>query len=242
MKRFALLAGALLSLSAPPVVRAVIFTTGPYSAAAGALESDFNQTATQGAQAIAGSFSLSSPSVVTRVNWWGLYAFGNTPPAQDDFVVRFFADAGGPASLPFSESLNLNPGRTDTGANTAGDEIYAYSALLPASVSLAANTTYWLSIVNYTPTDTDDEWFWQLATKTSGSLRVRYNDAYPWLLSGPGVLAFSFEGTVVPEPSTGALLTGVGGLALLARRGRFPFPGSIRLPGRRPIGAHLCLA
>jgi hypothetical protein len=202
------------------VVAATIFTTGPYSAAAGAIVSDFSQSATQSAQAIADNFLLSSPSVATKVNWWGLYYLGNTP-AQDDFVVRIFADAGGsPASLPFSEFVNVNPGRTDTGASTSGYKIYAYSALLPSSVSLAANTTYWLSIVNYTPTAADGQWCWQLATNT-GTLRVRYNDAYPWLLENTrGITAFNFEGTVVPEPSTGALLTGVGALVLLARRMR----------------------
>ena len=235
MKRITLLAAVLLPLSARPVVGATIYNTGPFSPAAGALESDFSVKATSGAVQRADDFRLSNLSQITRVNWWGLYALGNTPQGPDDFVLRIFADDGGnPSSLPFFEYLPANVGRTNTGVSSFGYDVYSYSALLPSPVTLASGTTYWLSIVNYTPTDADDSWFWSRVTSASGTARERYNDAYPWLLgSSTGVLAFNLEDTVIPEPSTCIFLAVGGALVLLTRgmKGRVVLSkGAWRLP------------
>lgn len=209
----------MLVLASHPILGAIIYDTGPFTADGGAMESDFSSSVSAGPIQFADDFLLQSASQITRLNWWGLYAFHNTPEGPDDFTLRIFADIGGsPSSLPLFQFSLGDLGRVDTGVNSFGSEVYAYSAFLPSLVILGGGTTYWLSIVNNTASDEDDNWYWQRVTRFLGSTQARLNDKSPWSPWGdPSTLAFNIEGTVVPEPSTWTVLA-LGGVVLIAFR------------------------
>jgi hypothetical protein len=224
MRQLILLVAVGLSLSPRQSLAATIYDTGRFTADGGAMASDFS-LATNRVGLIsriqrADDFALQNESHVTCVNWWGLYAFENTPQGPDDFTIRIFTDtSGSPSTTPLFQFSLGNPGRMETGVNSFGHEVYAYSAILPSPVTLEGGTTYWLSIVNNTVGDGDDNWYWQRVTRFSGDVRERNNDASPWIPgSDSGVLAFNLQGVVVPEPATWALmLFGAVFLPLVAR-------------------------
>ena len=180
--------------------------------------SDPDQSQTAGFSA--DDFSLNAgANVITDVHWTGLYAFSNTPQAADSFVIEFYADAAGaPAVAPFATRAVGNPGRTDTGTNTsAGFDIFAYSADI-APLALAPGTTFWMSIVNDTTVDTDDNWFWGMRDAIGNSFTradttsawTPINNAHEFSLTGP---------STVPEPSSLVLLAlGAFGLASWRRK------------------------
>jgi hypothetical protein len=222
MIRTALFGSLTLALVSRPLPGATIYDTGAFTTNGGAMASDFSSSTLTGPIQRADDFVLDGPAEITGVNWWGLYAFSNTPEGQDDFTFRIFADAGGsPASLPLIQFALGNPGRADTGLASFGSEVYAYSALLPSAVTLQGGVMYWLSIVNNTAADRDDNWYWQRVTRFEGSVQQRNTDSSPWVpASDPGILAFNFVGTVVPEPSAGALLLSGAALAVVLARTR----------------------
>jgi hypothetical protein len=151
MIRTALFGSLTLALVSRPLPGATIYDTGAFTTNGGAMASDFSSSTLTGPIQRADDFVLDGPAEITGVNWWGLYAFSNTPEGQDDFTFRIFADAGGsPASLPLIQFALGNPGRADTGLASFGSEVYAYSALLPSAVTLQGGVMYWLSIVNNT--------------------------------------------------------------------------------------------
>ena len=154
-------------------------------------------------------------NIITDVHWTGLYAFSNTP-LTDNFTLQFFNNAGGfPALTPFI-SLAVNPTRTDTGRDAAGSDIFAYDVDI-APLTLAADTTFWLSIVNDTSNDPDDNWFWGIRD-ASGNGAVRDAPGGPWTTLGAGY-EFQLTGQQVAEPSAPALLAlGLIGLVLVRRR------------------------
>jgi hypothetical protein len=155
---------------------------------------------------VADDFSLSAgANVITGVQWTGLYAFTNTPQAADNFVIQFFADvAGAPAVVPFLSLAIGNPGRTDTGTDLTGSDLFAYSVDI-APVVLASGTTFWISIFNDTTGDTDDNWFWGMQDQAGNSF-IRDDPTVAWTAHGDGH-EFSLTGPVgVPEPSSLALL------------------------------------
>jgi hypothetical protein len=166
----------------------------------------------------ADDFTLASgASVITGVQWTGLYAFSNSPTQPDNFTIQFFVDvAGAPAASPFLSLPIGNSGRTDTGMDTSfGSDIFGYSVNL-APIVLAPNTEFWLSIFNDTATDADDNWFWGMQDAVGNSF-IRTTAADPWAaisnrhdftLTGP---------TPVSEPSALALLV-IGVMGLLRYR------------------------
>jgi hypothetical protein len=154
-------------------------------------------------------------NVITDVHWTGLYAFSNTPLA-DNFTIQLFNDAGGvPATNPFL-SLPVSPSRVDTGKNSAGSDIFAYDVNI-SPVTLAANTTFWLSIFNNTSNDPNDNWFWGIVDNAgNGAVRDGLGLAWSPFING---YEFQLTGVRVPEPSALALLAlGFIALALLNRR------------------------
>ena len=100
---------------------------------------------------VADDFSLApGANVITGVQWTGLYFPSNTPTQPDNFTIQLFADVGGsPVVTPFLSLSIGNPGRTDTGIDIAGSDLFAYSANV-APITLAPNTVFWLSIFNNT--------------------------------------------------------------------------------------------
>ena len=196
-----------------------IYDTGSFTADGGAIASDFSSFAQGGSYQCADDFILSSASQLTGLNWWGIYAFDNIVQGPDAFTVRIFSDAGiTPSSSPLFEFSLGDLGRVDTGVDSFGLEVYAYSGLLPSPVNLESGTTYWLSIVNNTEANATDNWFWQRVTRFSGQVAVRESDSDYWGTLYPATLAFNLQGTVIPEPSTYALSVAASALVLLLRR------------------------
>ena len=112
-------------------------------------------------------------------------------------------------------------GRTDTG-QAIGSEVYEYSTTV-TPIALDPNTTYWLSIVNDTTADTNDSWYWALASSLgNGALRSTDGTAWsgpaPFSPNGGGTAAFFLTGDV-PEPAT-LSLTAAALIGCLHRRRR----------------------
>jgi uncharacterized repeat protein (TIGR01451 family) len=78
----------------------------------------------------------------------------------------FAEDNGQPGGLVASSSLTGT--RTDTGATFAsapdGSHFFRYEMTLDSPIALDAGT-FWLSIVNDTSSDTDDDWAWALTNE-----------------------------------------------------------------------------
>lgn len=175
---------------------------------------------------IAETFTFAVPTTFNTVQWFGTYAFTNTPPATDNFTISFYNATGGqpdPTALPdltFTVANNVN--RTPTGDTVVGFTGFSYSTLLP-SVVLGAGT-YGISIVNDTAADADDNWAWLTSAQTgthyqrsspTGSF-VRLNSDLAFRLGNTA--------TAIPEPGSIALM-GTGSVlplaaAAMARRRR----------------------
>jgi hypothetical protein len=144
-------------------------------------------------QQVAESFLLAPGSTtVTGVNWWGTYGNAATPPPADNFTLRLFSDAeGAPAATPFIEIHLGDVGRIATGTSLSGFpqfEVFKYSAAI-SPIALAPNVTYWISILNDTAADPDDDWFWATSS-TLGLHAFRQGEGIPW---GPSAFDLAFQ-------------------------------------------------
>ena len=177
-------------------------------------------------QQIADDFQLQSgASTITDFHWWGVYAFSNTPTAPDNFLIRIFADiSGAPDVVPIFEFVVGNVSRADTGTDEGGvfdGDVYAYFAEI-SPLALSANTKYWLSIINDTGADTDDNWAWAYDEPTGNpQISYRFLDGNAWLPfeSRMGFQLTNDALTAVPEPASIALfVAGLLGLGWLDGR------------------------
>lgn len=160
----------------------------------------------------ADDFVLVSNTIVTGVEWSGVYAFFNTPPASDSFTIEIYSDsAGAPDSLLSSTVVGASATRTDSGFDepTFGFDIYEYSASI-TPFSATAGTTYWVSIFNDTTGD-DDSWLWGIINGT-GNLHQSNDFGTNWFDAGHQA---DFRLTAIPEP------TGIGlfGLTVICAAG-----------------------
>jgi len=205
---------ALMLAWAAPATALVIYDNGTTPSNSFVSDTDFPLF-------VADDFSLApGANVITGVQWTGLYFPSNTPTQPDNFTIQFFADVGGsPVVTPFLSLSIGNPGRTDTGIDLTGSDLFAYSANV-APITLAPNTVFWLSIFNNTSADTDDNWFWGMQDAL-GNSHGRGNPADPWLPQVQPPVGnrqdFQLTGPAIPEPSVLALLT-IGVIGLLGCR------------------------
>lgn len=151
----------------------------------------------------ADDFILPSDSnVITGLQWWGLYASG---VFDDQFRVRIYADDGGRPNQfdPFIDVFLGEVLREYSGIDERGNVIYRYLADLPSPITLPADTTYWLSLVNRAEINSSGGWRWQRSS-TSG-MHARQIQWNPWATSENGTLAFQLTGLrsiPAPEPAT----------------------------------------
>jgi hypothetical protein len=191
--------GVVLALCPRSVFCDVLHESLP-TASGGAMLSDFHPANFGSRAQRADDFIIDSDSFITSFDWWGQYAFFDTPTAPDNFTVRIFSDVGETPSLrPVFELPIGDIGRVFSGFQSYGSDVYQYSFRIePFSVRAGR---YWLSVVNDTASDSDDGWYWQRTSLSAGLVSERELDSSNWETYGPSTLAFRVDGFAVPEPS-----------------------------------------
>jgi hypothetical protein len=169
---------------------------------------------------IADDFQLQpGASTITDVHWSGFYFPNDTVPVADNFTIAFYADVAGlPAATAFNTvAVGNSVTRVNAGPSPSGPVLYEYSAVIPA-LALAPLTPFWISIVNNTATDADDNWYWGVSN--GGSVAYRTVATNPWTgTDGTVDFALTNDGLLsVPHPST-VFVLGIGfAAAILMRR------------------------
>jgi hypothetical protein len=180
-----------------------------------AYHSDFDTSNPSDTVIVGDDFIFASAQVIRDVHWWGVYAFDNVPPAQDDFTIQFYNTNGGvPNNSPFvSFNVGNAVNRTDSGDDISGFDQYFYSAVIP-DVPLAVGQ-YFIAIINNTVGTTAD-WFWSVSAEGTGNSWERDSSTAPWVQDN-NEYAFFLTDTI-PAPSAMAVLAV--GLTLAGRRRR----------------------
>lgn len=154
-----------------------------------------------GGQRLAEDFSFPDPVIVTSITFLGGY-FPTSTPQTDSFTLTIYNDNMGlPDPLSIVTQIALaNLDRTDTGTDVFGIDLYTYTASF-AGVSLLGDTKYWLTIVNNTTGDTDDDWAWA-GKHEVGNFARSFNGGVTWFDTPPGSFSFLLRGTVDECPNS----------------------------------------
>lgn len=168
-----------------------------------------------GWQEVADDFELSQPYVISRVDWWGFYGSsidggGIMPPIGDEeFRIRIYSSRVGD-DLPgtvLHEEFHINPQRTLTGRNVSSNSAFPerkYRVDLITTISLAANTTYWMNITQIGAPESKFRWEYSL-TPPAHDLVFWNNFGVDWEPAGI-TSGLAFQLYDVPEPGTMSLL------------------------------------
>lgn len=154
-----------------------------------------------GGQRLAEDFSFPDPVIVTSITFLGGY-FPTSTPQTDSFTLTIYNDNMGlPDPLSIVTQIDLaNVDRTDTGTDVFGIDLYTYTASF-AGVSLSGGTRYWLTIVNNTTGDTDDNWVWA-GKHEVGNFARSFNGGVTWFDTPAGSFSFLLRGTVDECPNS----------------------------------------
>ncbi len=158
----------------------------------------------------ADNFTAAADDTITAISWWGYYRqhspaldacnpqSGDTP---DDFTVTIYENLLDlPASdVPALASFSVNPTKTSTTVLVSGRLSHKYEAVLPQGVPVAANTCYWISIVNNTSGVC--HWLWQTAPTSDGLSANNGNASGPFASSDQELydLAFCLDIEILPD-------------------------------------------
>ncbi|MGB8169422.1 MAG: PEP-CTERM sorting domain-containing protein [Chthoniobacteraceae bacterium] len=175
--------------------------------------------------------TVTTGETLQSIQWWGIYAFANTPQSVDAFTARIYSIVNGtPNQNPLVE-IPLTVTRQATAQTIGGRTVYVYGSTIPNTILGPGD--YVFSLMNDTTADTDDSWFWTLGTVTTAIAFERNAMSDPWNEFGADLVtpvpphAFNISGLIVPEPTTFSLLAVAGlGLALKRNRKRFVVPSS----------------
>lgn len=202
-----------------PPMRGVVFDQRPLPQGGPVSGSDStDRIDTRRQRQVADNVRLDSSATIRKLRWWGFYggsgAPGWKPRASEAMRIRFYG-ARSSDKLPddnniLFEEIAENPLRTAIGdiAQPGGLPMqFAFELELYSPVSLAADTPYWLEVVQIGDARTPFRWDegidleQGLAFRTEGPSTGAMSD---WQ-SSAGSLAFQLS--TVPEPSTGLLCT-----------------------------------
>lgn len=178
----------------------------------------------------ADNVQIDSAADIRRITWWGFYGgdFDESPDAHDPptgpetMRIRFYAPRasdGLPDStnILFEESF-LNPSREATGRTLllpgVPDE-YEYVVDLGTPFHLAADTLYWLEIVQVG--DQASIFRWERGTGLIAG-RAFSNPIVPDWQSAIG--SFAVQLSTIPEPGTGLLVISAFSYVMIRVRGR----------------------
>ena len=172
----------------------------------GAVQSDLD-TNPDGLVHLADDFQLTGPAILTTIRWTGIYAPGLTPPAMDHFTVQIYSHDPTPPGNPVLDPdlLDLNVGNSVNRASlgfypSSTLEVFDYSITLDPGLSLQGGTTYWLSVVNNTTDDADDNWRWAKNFDSSRfRTRVPFKPPIWTVVAGTGGGHFQLEGEFLPD-------------------------------------------
>ena len=205
-----LLLACLAVLGLAGQARAEVIVLQPHDATGGGAFSNLGPSNQQ----VADNFQLSQVSTLESLSWFGRYGSAAVTPTNPvAFSIRLFTDRGAvPAVSPLQE-LNVLVDAQVTGLTFGGIPWFSYSTLLPAFTLDPG--TYWVSVVEsdpQTPTFGNTQWLWGQSNPADGRA-FRLSDGASWNQESNPNMAFSLQGTVVPEPSA-FLLCGLGAIGL----------------------------
>ena len=159
---------------------------------------------------------------LTDIHWWGTYVGQELGESGDDFTVRIFEDGETPQLIeeftPTWDLVNRADSGYDIPFGQRTRDVWSYWFDLAEPLYLDPESTYYISVINNTPSDSTD-WAWVYGMDGNGQSWMRVTDESPWEDWSRHDMAFALTGSVVPEPATLTLLgLGVAGLLIKNRR------------------------
>ncbi|MCB9855981.1 MAG: hypothetical protein H6818_09875 [Phycisphaerales bacterium] len=161
-------------------------------------------------QLVADDVTLPVSTLIDRIVFWGFYHFNSLPSGGEAFRLRLY-DARSADNLPGNvvyESMLVNPMRNFTGRSiiTSGAPAeFRFSTVLPAPMVMAAQTTYWLEIVQDGVLDSHFRWETSRTGEVNGQA---FNNPVvgDWTATSSISSDTAYQLIAAPEPSSLLLL------------------------------------